>query len=49
VFCPPAQRKVLRNASEAIFPLATNGSRFELSRRVMGERLFSQRHKWLIT
>jgi hypothetical protein len=48
-FCPGAQRAMLRRASESIFPLATHGSRIELNRRAEGKRLFSQRHKWLIT
>jgi hypothetical protein len=48
-FYSRAQREVLPKASETIFPLATHGSRPELNRRVVGERLFSQRHKWLVT
>jgi hypothetical protein len=48
-FCPRAQQELLRKTNETIFPLATHGSRPELNRRVEGERLFSRRHKWLIT
>jgi hypothetical protein len=47
-FCPRAHREVLRKASGTIFPLATHGSRLELNRRVVGECLFSRRHKWRI-
>ncbi len=49
VFCPRAQREMSRKTSETIFPLATHCSRLDLNRRVEGERLFSQRQKWLIT
>ncbi len=49
MFCPRAQRELSRKTSETIFPLATHCSRLDLNRRVEGERLFSQRQKWLIT
>jgi len=49
VFCPRAQRELLRRTSETIFPLATHCSRVELDKLAGGKRLFSQSHKWPIT
>jgi hypothetical protein len=45
VLCPRAQRQLLRKTNGTISPLVKHGSRFELNRRVEGERFFSQRHK----
>jgi hypothetical protein len=45
VFCPRAQRELLRETSETIFPLAIHCSGIELNGRAEGKRLFSQRQK----
>jgi hypothetical protein len=48
VFCPRAQRELLRRTDETIFSLATHCSRLELNRRAEGKHLLSQGQKWLI-
>src|SRR6266478_6076697 len=48
-FYSRAQRELSRKTSESIFSLATHCSRLDLNRREEGERLFSQKQKWLIT
>ncbi len=49
VFCRRAQRELLRKTNEVIFSVGDTLIWTELKRRIEDERVFSQRHKWLIT